>query len=177
MVKQVKKNCAKELEILNVKLKTPKAKYLSYKETIDLLKKNKINLKQGDDLTPEAEEKLNELFPDTVVYIHSWPSSLKPFYIWPKEGGITGGFDAIYGGIEISSGGQRVHVPKILEKQLKEKGLNPRDFKSYIDAFRYGAPYHSGWSIGLERFTMILCRLNNIREACLFPRDRERLTP
>ena len=177
MIKKVKENSAKELKILNVQPKVPKAKYLSYKETLSILKKNKINIKYGEDLTPESEEKLNKLFPYTVCYIHSWPSTLKPFYIWPKENGISGGFDAIYGGMEISSGGQRVHVPKILEKQLKEKGLNPKDFKSYIDSFRYGSPIHSGWSIGLERFTMILVGAKNIRECCLFPRDRDRLTP
>ena len=158
-------------------MKVPKAKYLSYKETIDLLAKNGLKLKQGDDLSPEAEEKLGELFLDTVVFVHSWPSEIKPFYIWPEGKGVSAGFDALYKGMEISSGGQRVHVPEVLIKQLKEKGLNPKDFESYIAAFRYGAPYHSGWSIGLERLTMLICGLDNIREACLFPRDRDRLTP
>lgn len=177
IIKQVKKNCADSLEILDINPKIPKVKYLSYNETIELLNKNKLNLKQGDDLSPEAEEKLGKLFPDTIVFVHSWPSSLKPFYILPKEGGISRGFDALYKGMEISSGGQRVHVPEILIKQLKEKGLNPKHFESYINAFRYGSPIHSGWSIGLERLTMLICNLDNIREACLFPRDRDRLTP
>jgi len=90
---------------------------------------------------------------------------------------LTEGFDALYKGVEISSGGQRVHIPELLEKLLKKKGLNPKDFKSYIDSFRFGAPPHAGWSIGLERFTQTLLELNNIREAVLFPRDRDRLTP
>ena len=104
---------------------------------------------------------------------------MKPFYIWPKneKKGISGGFDAVYGGLEISSGGKRVHVPDILIKQLKSKNLNPKDFKWYIDAFRFGAPMHAGWSIGLERLTQALLGLDNIREATLFPRDRMRLTP
>ena len=106
---------------------------------------------------------------------------MKPFYIWPKndksEKDVSGGFDALYGGVEISSGGQRVHIPEILIKQLKKKGLKPESFKWYIDAFRHGAPEHSGWSIGLERFTQALLGLDNIREATLFPRDRRRLTP
>lgn len=173
------KKCSTELTILGIKPKAPKAKYLSYNETIKILQKNKIKIKQGEDLSPEAERKLCELFPDSVVFIHSWPLSLKPFYIWPKDEkkGISAGFDALYGGIEISSGGQRVHVPEILIKRLKIQGLNPSNFKHYVDAFRHGAPYHSGWSIGLERLTMALLGLDNIREACLFPRDRERLVP
>ena len=177
IVENVKKNCAKELEVLGVDLKIPKSKYLSYEETIDLLAKNKLDIKQGDDLSPEAESKLNELFPETLVFVHSWPSEIKPFYIWPLGDGVSAGFDALYKGMEISSGGQRVHVPEVLIKQLKDKGLNPKHFESYIAAFRYGAPYHSGWSIGLERLTMLICGLDNIREACLFPRDRDRLTP
>ena len=177
IVKSVIKNCSEELKILNLKLKVPEEKYLSYKETIELLKKNKIAIKDGEDLTPEAEKKLSELFPDTIVFVHSWPQSLKPFYIWPKENGLSGGFDAIYGGMELASGGQRIHIPKILIKNIKAKGMNPENFKWYVDAFRYGAPKHSGWSYGIERLTMILCKLDNIREGTLFPRDPDRLKP
>jgi aspartyl/asparaginyl-tRNA synthetase len=79
--------------------------------------------------------------------------------------------------LEISSGGQRVHIAEILIEQLKSKKLNPKDFKWYVDAFRYGAPIHSGWSIGLERLTQAMLGLDNIREGTLFPRDRKRLTP
>ena len=114
---------------------------------------------------------------DDVIFVHSWPNKLKPFYIWPLDKEISGGFDAIYNGVEISSGGQRVHVPDILIKKLKEKGLKPASFKWYVDSFRYGSPIHSGWSIGLERITMGICDLDNIREACLFPRDRDRVAP
>ena len=68
-------------------------------------------------------------------------------------------------------------IKQLVIERLKAKGLDPKNFKSYIDSFRHGAPLHSGWSIGLERFTMVLLGLNNIREAVLFPRDRYRLTP
>jgi aspartyl-tRNA synthetase len=64
-----------------------------------------------------------------------------------------------------------------LESQLKEKGLNPEHFKSYVDSFRYGAPPHGGFGLGLERLTMLILNLPNIRDVTLFPRDRERLTP
>ncbi len=177
MVKKVLEECKLEIELLGLKLKIPKAKYLSYKEAVDILKKHKFKIKYGDDFEPEAEKKLCELFPNSIVFTYDWPIDLKPFYIWPKDGKISGGFDALYGGVEISSGGQRVHIPEILIKQLKSKKLKPEDFKWYVDAFRFGAPIHSGWSIGLERFTKAICDLENIREATLFVRDRKRLTP
>ena len=181
IVKKVNENCVKELELLDKKLKVPKTKYLTYTETIDLLNKHKMKLDYEDDIPPEAEKKLCELYPDTIIFVHDWPLTIKPFYIMPKtlepKEKMSRGFDAIYGGIEISSGGQRIHLPKILEGRLKEKKLDPKDFKAYIDSFRFGAPPHAGWSIGLERFTMTLLGLDNIRESTLFPRDRDRLIP
>jgi aspartyl-tRNA synthetase len=177
MIKKVLEECKEEIKLLDLKLKIPKIKYLSYKEAIELLKKNKMSIKYGEDFDPENEKKISELFEDTLVFIHSWPNSLKPFYIWPIDRDVSGGFDSIYGGIELSSGGQRIHIPDILIENIKRKGLDPKDFKWYIDSFRWGAPMHSGWSIGLERLTMAICNLDNIREACLFPRDRDRLTP
>jgi aspartyl-tRNA synthetase len=174
MVGQVIKKCEKELEILKIKLKVPKAKYMSYDDAVKLL-----GIEYEEDLSPENEKKLGEKFPDTIVFVHSWPLSLKPFYIMPKDekAKLSGGFDAIYKGIEISSGGQRIHIPELLIKRLRAKKLDPKNFKNYIDSFRFGSPIHSGWSIGLERFTMSLLELDNIREACMFPRDRDRLTP
>ena len=116
-----------------------------------------------------------------IVFTHSWPAKLKPFYIMPKNADAgsksSEGFDALYGGVEICSGGQRIHIPELLIEMLKKKGLNPRNFKDYVDSFRYGAPPHGGWSIGLERLTQVICSLDNIKEATMFPRDRDRLTP
>ena len=177
IVKKIIKDCPKELKLLELKLKVPKAKYLKYKEAINLLSKKGIKIKYGDDFEPKAERKLCSLFPSTIIFTYEWPSELKPFYIWSKGKGVSGGFDAVYGGVEIASGGQRVHIPDILIKQLKSKKLNPEDFKWYIDAFRFGAPEHAGWSIGLERLTQAILSLGNIREGTLFPRDRKRLTP
>jgi len=177
IVKNIIKNCEEELKYLKLKLKIPKAKYISYSDTIKLLRKNKIEIVDGEDLSPEAERKLSELYPDTIVFVHSWPINLKPFYIMPLNESISAGFDAIYQGMEISSGGQRVHIPELLIERLKSKGLDPKNFESYINSFRYGAPEHGGWSIGLERFTQTLLNLDNIREATMFPRDRDRLTP
>ena len=171
----------KELELLGIKLKVPGSKYIHYKETIELLKKHKLSIEIGDDLNPEAEKKLGELFPDTILFVHSWPASIKPFYIMPKDGKADSeyseGFDSLYKGLEISSGGQRIHLPELLITRIKKKGLKPEHFKDYIDSFRFGAPPHAGWSIGLERMTLLICGLDNIREATMFVRDRERLTP
>jgi aspartyl-tRNA synthetase len=181
MIEQIIKRNKPELDLLEVKLIVPKSKYISYIETIELLKKNKISIENGDDLSPEAERKLNELFPETILFVHSWPSKIKPFYIMPKDekadAEMSEGFDAIYRGLEISSGGQRIHLPELLISRLKTKKLNPKNFESYINSFRYGAPPHSGWSIGLERFTQLVCGLDNVKEATMFPRDRDRLTP
>ncbi len=179
IVKEVKKHNKKELEILERDIKFNGAKYMSYDEAIEFLKNKGHAIKHGEDLDNEAEKLLCEAFPHKIVFVHSWPISLKPFYIMPKdkEKGISAGFDALFEGIEISSGGQRIHIPELLEEMIKAKGLNPKSFDWYIDAFRYGAPPHSGWSIGLERLTMTLLGIKNIREACIFPRDRKRLTP
>ena len=177
IVKGLIKNNKEDLAYLKLELEVPKSKYLSYDETIKLLQKNKIQIIDGEDLSPEAEKKLGELYPNTIVFVHSWPLNIKPFYIMPLDNSRSAGFDAIFNGLEISSGGQRIHIPELLTERIKAKGLDPENFKSYIDSFRYGSPEHAGWSIGLERFTMTLLHLDNIREACLFPRDRDRLTP
>ena len=176
IVKKVMEKNKDELETLGMKLKVPKGVYLSYEEAI-----KKVGGKSGEDFTPEQERKLCSMFPGDIVFTHSWPASIKPFYIMPRDGKkdakLSEGFDALYGGMEISSGGQRIHLPELLTEKIKAKGLNPKNFKSYIDSFRFGAPPHAGWSIGLERLTQILCGLDNVKEATMFPRDRDRLTP
>ncbi len=180
IIKKVIEDNKKELDMLGIKLNVPKTKYITFEEVNKLLKKEKIHTEETD-LTPEGERKLEELFPDAIVFVHDWPLAGKPFYIMPKKGKkgeeISCGFDAIYKGMEIASGGQRVHIPKLLEERLKARGLNPKDFKAYIDSFRYGAPPHGGWGMGLERLTMLILGIENIREVVLFPRDRTRLTP
>ncbi|MEK6911063.1 MAG: aspartate--tRNA(Asn) ligase [Nanoarchaeota archaeon] len=181
LVKTLIEECADELKLLDVQLKVPKAHYISYDDTIKLLNKNKVKISYGDDLSPEAEKKLGELYSDDLVFVHSWPLSLRSFYLMPRnedpKAELSEGFDCIYKGLEITSGGQRIHLPELLTNRIKAKGIDPKTMKDYIDSFRYGAPFHSGWSIGLERLTMLVCGLDNIREATLFPRDRDRLTP
>ena len=176
IIEKVSKENKNELKILNVELKIPKTKYLKFSEVKDLMKKEKVPM-EAHDLSNDAEKKLDELYPNSIVFVHDWPIEGKPFYIMPKGKSLSGGFDAIYKGMEIASGGQRVHIPKILEKQLKERDLDPKDFKSYIDSFRFGAPPHAGFGMGVERLTMLILGIQNIREVVLFPRDRTRITP
>lgn len=176
-VKKILENRKADLATLDVKdLKVPKGVYLHYEDAI-----KKAGGKIGEDFTPEQEKKLCEMHPGDIVFVHSWPASIKPFYIMPKDGKKDSkescGFDALYGGVEISSGGQRIHIPELLIERIKSKGLKPKDFEAYIDSFRYGAPPHAGWAIGLERLTQIICKLENVKEATMFPRDRDRLTP
>ena len=179
MVSKVMEKNKPELELLGVTLKVPGSVYMSFDECKGLLEKKGIKI--SDDLTPEAEKLLGKIYPDTIVFVHTWPAESKPFYIMPQGGDagaeLSEGFDAIYKGLEISSGGQRIHLPDLLTEMLKKKSLKPKDFKDYIDSFRYGAPPHAGWSIGLERMTILLCGLDNIREGTMFPRDRDRLSP
>ena len=167
-----------ELEIND--LVVPEIKYMTFEEAKQILAKHNVT-PEPYDLNTESEKKLGELYPNTLLMIHDWPYLGRGFYIMQKGGEgnnkTTRGFDCIYRGMEITSGGQRVHIPEILEKQLSEKGLNPENFKSYVDSFRFGAPPHGGFGLGLERLTMLILNIANIREVTLFPRDRERLTP
>lgn len=180
VLNEVKKNCKEELKILNVELKIPKSplKRLTYEEVIKILQKNGQKISFGNDFTKGQENLMGKLIGD-AFFIKHWPTEIKAFYAMPdeKNPNICHAYDLIYNGLEICSGTQRIHIPELLTKQIKSKGLDPKDFKFYIDAFRYGAPHHSGWSIGLERFTMQITGKANIREVTMFPRDRNRISP
>ncbi len=173
-------SCREELEKLGRRLDRiqPPLKRVRYEEAIKLLHNNGEEIGMGMDFSKTQEKKLSALVGEKAFFITHWPVELKAFYAMPEKDGKTcRAFDLIYDGLEISSGTQRIHLPELLVGQLKAKGLKPDGFKSYIDAFRYGAPYHSGWSIGLERLTMKITGRENIRETTMFPRDRNRITP
>jgi len=180
ILKNVKENCKEELEILNQNLNIPTLplRRVKYEEAVDALKKAGEKIEYGDDFSKLQERKLGEIFGEAFI-LKDWPEELKPFYAMPKEDNqkIVKAFDLIYKGLEVSSGAQRIHFPDLLEKRIKEKGLNPKDFEYYINAFRYGAPPHAGWSIGLERLTMKICGKDNIQEVTMFPRTRSRIYP
>jgi aspartyl-tRNA synthetase len=180
IVKKVIEKNTEELKVLKLNLEVPKVKYLTFSETKKILEENNVKI-GDDDLTGEAEKKLEEIYPNTLTFVTDWPMTGKPFYIMPKNedsnAELSEGFDAIYKGMEISSGGQRIHIPKLLKEMIEKKGMDSKDFKEYINSFTCGAPPHAGWSIGIERFTQVLLELSNIRETCMFPRDRDRVTP
>ena len=92
-------------------------------------------------------------------------------------GQLSRGFDLNYGRDEMTSGGQREHRVEILEQNLRNMDLNPDDFNFYTDGFRFGAPPHAGWGLGVARLLMVLTGAGNVREVVLFPRDRSRVTP
>ena len=95
----------------------------------------------------------------------------------PANSEFTNSFDLQYQEKEITSGAQRVHDPQMLVERFHSKGLREEDFLFYLESFMYGMPPHAGWGLGLERLCMILLDLPNIREATLFPRDRNRISP
>jgi len=178
MIKAVIKENQKELALLGAKLEVPKVKVIDYQEAIGKLQKKGYPIEFGHDFSRDHEGSISEIFGEAVI-IKGFPTALRAFYSMPRKDDprTTESFDFIYRGLEILSGAQRIHLPEMLIESLKKKGLDPRGFEFYINAFRCGAPPHSGWSIGLERLTMRITGSQNIRECVLFPRDRKRLTP
>ncbi len=178
IVKAVKKENADELENLGVELKVPQPKTITYAEALDRLNGEGVQTKYGEDLSREAERKVGEIFGEAVI-VKEYPTAIRAFYSRPndKNPELSNSFDMIYKGMEISSGAQRIHQPEMLIEAIKKKGMDPKGFEFYTNAFRCGAPPHAGWSIGMERFAMQITGSQNIREAAMFPRDRKRLTP
>ncbi len=132
----------------------------------------------GDDLSTEAERALG----DEVgghYFITDWPSEIKPFYIKDRDGDetLSTGFDLMHPRLELVSGGQREHRHEQLIEGFEQQGLEPETFEYYTKMFRYGMPPHAGWGLGAERLLMTILGLENIREAVIFPRDRQRLSP
>jgi len=180
ILKSVKKNKKEELKTLNVGVKIPKLplKRITYSKAVEALKKRGEKIEWRDDFSKLQEEMLSKIFGD-AFFMKDWPTKAKTFYTMPYQDNpkICHAFDLVYNGLEIASGTQRIHIPDLLIKQIKAFDLKPGDFEYYINVFKYGAPPHAGWSIGLERITMTITGMKNIRECCMFPRDRNRLTP
>jgi aspartyl-tRNA synthetase len=179
-IKKITVSCNEELERIGQKLEPLHLplRRVHYRDAIELLRKNGEDIREGNDFSKTQEKRLSQLLKEEAFFIVGWPSEQKAFYAMPNQDGKTSrAFDLIYRGLEISSGTQRIHVPALLIQQLKLKGLDPENFKFYVDSFRYGAPPHAGWSIGLERLTMKMTGRENIRETTMFPRDRNRLSP
>ena len=113
------------------------------------------------------------------VFLTEYPTAKRPMYAMECEDNpeITKSFDLIYKGLEITTGGQRIHDYEMLKGKMERLGLDLEAFKFYLDTFKYGMPPHGGFAIGLERITKQVLDLSNIREAALFPRDMKRIEP
>jgi len=134
-----------------------------------------------DDLDPEGERRLCALAERETgvpaVFVIGFPLSNRPFYTAPRGGGRAQSFDLLFRGIEITTGGQRLHTREDLESSLLARGIDPVSFESHLKMFELGMPPHGGLAIGLERLTAQVLGLRNIREATLYPRDRYRVAP
>ena len=135
------------------------------------------------DLEPEEEARIGryarEEFGSDFVFITHYPSKKRPFYAMddPDDPKFTLSFDLLFRGMEVTTGGQRVHDYAAQVAKMEVRGMEPAEFGSYLMIHRHGMPPHGGLGIGLERLTMQLCGLDNIRYASLFPRDRTRMEP
>ncbi len=167
-------------EALGVEVKVPEVPFprITFEECVDYLSSKGMAHRDGEDFSPDELRIIGERFTG-FYFITRWPASLRPFYTMPDpdDSNYTNSFDLQFRENEITSGAQRVHDPEMLRNRFLAKGLNPDDFSFYLEAFRYGMPPHAGWGLGLERLTMIVLGLKNIREATVFPRDRNRISP
>jgi nondiscriminating aspartyl-tRNA synthetase len=150
-------------------------------ECLELLKTNFGRTDLTDDLDPEGERQLCALAEKetgvSAVFVIGYPLASRPFYTAPRGSGTAHSFDLLFQGIEITTGGQRLHRREDLEAALRGRGIDPAGFESHLRMFELGMPPHGGLAIGLERLTAQILGLRNVREAVLYPRDRYRITP
>src|SRR5262249_21773915 len=149
---------------------------------LDLLREKFERTDLTDDLDPEAERQLCSLAEKengvSAVFVIGFPLSGRPFYTAPRgTEGAANRFDLLFQGVEITTGGQRLHRREDLEASLRGRGIEPSGFESHLKMFELGMPPHGGLAIGLERLTAQVLGLQNVREAVLYPRDRYRVTP
>ena len=181
----LKKDYAEEIALLNVNLPEivdiPFIKFMDAKEIIT--KKFKKKITDYRDFEPEEEQLLGkwakQQFNSDFLFVTHYPSEKRPFYAMddPEDPEYTLSFDLLFRGIEITTGGQRIHDYREQVAKMKARGMNPDDFESYLMAHKYGMPPHGGLGLGLERITMHLLGFKNVRYASMFPRDINRVTP
>ncbi len=180
----VAENCEEQLEALGYEdFEAPSGEFprLSYEEAIERINATGAldeQLVWGDDLPTEGEKALGEDV-GSHYFVTDWPSEIKPFYIKDHDDDpdLSTGFDLMAPNMELVSGGQREHRYDRLVEGFEQQGLDPEAFEYYTKMFKYGMPPHAGWGLGGERLVMTMLGLENIREAVLFPRDRQRLSP
>ncbi len=176
---------AKELAVLDVTLpgteKIPTVRFDEAKQKV--AEKYHRQIRNPYDLEPEEEALIGAYFKEEYdadfVFVTHYPSRKRPFYAMddPADPTFTLSFDLLYHGLEITTGGQRIHsYPALLEK-MEKRGMTEEGMEQYLAVFKYGMPPHGGLGIGLERLTMQLAGEDNVRETTLFPRDLSRLEP
>ncbi|GAA3401899.1 aspartate--tRNA(Asn) ligase [Paenibacillus hodogayensis] len=184
MFGEVARTCGPELALLGVELPMPRdIPRIPVAEAQRILQQRYGKTSPKGDLDPEGERLLcryvSELNKPAFVFVTRYPRDIRPMYAMPapEDGTLTASFDLLFNGLEITTGGLRIHDYGQLADSIRERGLDPGSFAGYLDLFRYGMPPHGGFAIGLERLTSRLLGQANVREASAFPRDRSRLTP
>ncbi|PSP93750.1 aspartate--tRNA(Asn) ligase [Halobacteriales archaeon QS_4_62_28] len=179
----VEANCREQLEALDIadEFETPDGDFprLTYEEAIERINAtDELDepLVWGDDLPTEGEHALGRDVGEHY-FVTDWPSEIKPFYIMDQDDEVSTGFDMMHPEMELVSGGQREHRFEHLVEGFEQQGLDPEAFDYYTEMFKYGMPPHAGWGLGGERLIMTMLGLGNVREAVIFPRDRQRLSP
>lgn len=175
----------KELDLLGVTLpgvsRIPAVRFDRAKELA--AEKYNRRIRNPYDLEPEEELLIGRFFKEEYgsdfVFVTHYPSKKRPFYAMddPADPKYTLSFDLLFKGLEVTTGGQRIHDYGEMLRKMEKRGMNPEDIASYLMIFKYGMPPHGGLGIGLERLTMRLLDEQNVRETALFPRDVTRLEP
>lgn len=153
-----------------------------FSECLERLRREYNRTDLTDDLDPEGERQLCALAEKETgvpaVFVLGFPLNARPFYVHPRgENGAAQSFDLLFRGLEITTGGQRLHSRGSLEHALRSRRMDPSSFESHLKMFELGMPPHGGLAIGLERLTAKVLGLDNVRDATLYPRDRYRVTP
>lgn len=184
-IELLKKEYGRELNVLGVKLpnveKIPTIRFDEAKKRVS--EKYGRKIKNPYDLEPEEEILIGKYFKDEYdadfVFVTHYPSKKRPFYAMddPEDKKFTLSFDLLFRGMEITTGGQRIHDYNKLIEKIESRGMEIEGMEHYLMIFKYGMPPHGGIGIGLERFTMKLLDDDDVRETTLFPRDLSRLEP
>lgn len=181
---ELKKCCQKEFDFMGAEIPTMPENIpaLKLREAQEIIKKETgEDYTQEPDLEPQNERWLCEYakkeYGSDFIFITHFPMSKRPMYTYEDENdqGYAKGFDLLFRGVEVTTGGQRIHDYDKLVAAIKAKGLDPEKFTYYLQAFKYGMPPHGGFGMGLERLTAKLLGLENVKEATLFPRDLNRI--
>ena len=184
ILKQVEEKNAEHLKLLNVELPTmiDETPTLSLREVQEkIFEKFGRDVRGDKDTNPEDERQICEIIKEETgsdfVFIYGYPTRQKPFYIYPNpdEPEYNEGIDLICHGVEWLSGGRRINEYKQLQDHVEKWKMDPAKIKMFLEAFKYGVPPEGGFAFGAERITMQLLGLKNIREACMFPRDMNRI--